>query len=135
VSVYLDASAFLKLYVAEPESDECAAVLRADGEWFSARHTVVEVRRNLSRRYSGRHQDEARSQFARDWARTNVLEMDVPTCDAAASLAELTGLRTLDALHLAAAAAVTESGSAAFLTYDRRQAEAARSLGWTVLGV
>lgn len=42
-------------------------------------------------------------------------------------------MRTLDALHLAVAQRV--GGSAlAFLTYDLRRAQAARSLGFTVLG-
>jgi predicted nucleic acid-binding protein len=47
--------------------------------------------------------------------------------------AALTGVRTLDALHLAAAQRV---GGAAvpFLTFDVRQAQAARGLGLTVVG-
>jgi predicted nucleic acid-binding protein len=51
----------------------------------------------------------------------------------AAAIAELTGVRTLDALHLAAAQRV---GGAAvpFLTFDVRQAQAARGLGLTVVG-
>lgn len=52
----------------------------------------------------------------------------------AADIAETTGARTLDTLHLAAASRV---GSQAinFLTYDRRQAQVARAMGLTVLGV
>ncbi|HJP65753.1 MAG TPA: type II toxin-antitoxin system VapC family toxin [Actinomycetota bacterium] len=134
MSVYVDASAFMKLYVEEPESDSCGAILQADPHWFSARHTVVEVRRNLWRRFSGPASADARGQFDRDWARTNVLELDAATCDAAARIAELTCLRTLDALHLGAAGAIAESGDVSMLTYDVRQAEAARSFGWTVLG-
>jgi uncharacterized protein len=54
-------------------------------------------------------------------------------CDTAAGIAELTGVRALDALHLAAAQRI---GGAAvpFLTFDVRQAQAARSLGLTVVG-
>ena len=49
-----------------------------------------------------------------------------------ADIAELTGARTLDALHLAAAQRV--GGSAVgFVTFDLRQAQAARILGMTVL--
>jgi predicted nucleic acid-binding protein len=51
----------------------------------------------------------------------------------AAAIAELTGARTLDALHLAAAQRV--GGPAVpFLTFDVRQARAARGLGLTVVG-
>jgi hypothetical protein len=48
----------------------------------------------------------------------------------AAAIAEVTGARTLDALHLAAAQRV---GGAAvpFLTFDLRQAQPARGLGLT----
>ncbi len=42
-------------------------------------------------------------------------------------------VRTLDALHLAAARRLGP-GSTCLLTFDIRQAQAARSLGMTVLG-
>ena len=62
-----------------------------------------------------------------------IVELDETTCESAAAIAEVTGVRTLDALHLACAARL--GGTAlAFLTYDLRQAQAARSLGYTVLG-
>lgn len=46
---------------------------------------------------------------------------------------EQTGVRTLDAMHLGAA---TRLGTAlTFLTFDVRQAVAARALGFAVVGV
>jgi uncharacterized protein len=42
-------------------------------------------------------------------------------------------VKTLDALHLAAAQRVG-GPELTFVTFDERQAEAARSLGWTVVG-
>ena len=59
--------------------------------------------------------------------------LDETTCETAAGIAEMTGVRTVDALHLAAAQRI---GGAAvpFLTFDVRQAQAARSLGLTVVG-
>ena len=41
-------------------------------------------------------------------------------------------MRTLDAIHLAAAQRVSEPG-VSFLTFDLRQAQAARALGLTVV--
>ena len=71
--------------------------------------------------------------FAADLESISLVELDATTCDAAAAVAEVTGARTLDALHLAAAQRV--GGTALpFVTYDVRQAQAARSLGFTVLG-
>ena len=50
------------------------------------------------------------------------------TREPAATIAEATGVRTLDALHLAAAQRVSEPG-VTFLTLDLREAQAARALG------
>lgn len=133
MSQYVYASALLKLYVEEPESDACERLMNADPEWLSARHTEVEVRRNLARLLGSRALAVARRQFAADWRRTHVVELDGATCRLAAELAEATGARTLDALHLGAAQRVG-GGSLPLLTYDLRQARVARSLGWTVLG-
>lgn len=63
----------------------------------------------------------------------NVVELDATTCESAAAVAEITGSRSLDALHLAAA--VRANGRASTLvTFDARQAAAARALGLRVLG-
>jgi len=55
------------------------------------------------------------------------------TCESAATIAETTGLRTLDAFHLAAAQRIAAPG-VAVLTFNLRQAQAARTLGLAVLG-
>ena len=53
--------------------------------------------------------------------------------DLAATFAEQTGVRTLDALHLGAAYRL--GTAVAFLTFDVRQGVAARQLGFRVVGV
>ena len=132
MTLYVDASAVVKLYVQEPESMDAAVHLR--GQWTTGRHTLVEVRRTLARSLSGSELQIARDRFADDWARTSIIELDGGVCDRAAELAESTGVRSLDAIHLAAAELVGASEHR-FVTFDRRLAEAARSLGWDVLGV
>jgi predicted nucleic acid-binding protein len=132
VSLYVDSSALLKRYVDEPDSDDAEALLRSDPSLLTARHTIVEVRRSLARLLDERDAAAARSAFNRDLRSFAIVELDEVTCESAAAIAELTGARTLDALHLAAAQRI---GSAApFLTFDVRQAQAARSLGLTVVG-
>ena len=75
----------------------------------------------------------ARSAFTQDLRVFSIVELDEVTCETAAAIAEMTRVRTLDALHLAAAQRV--GGSAVpFLTFDLRQAQAARTLGLIVLG-
>lgn len=133
MSLYADSSALLKRYVAEPDSDAADALLRSDPSLLTARHTIVEVRRNLARMIAGRSLAAARAQLARDLDLISIVELDEATCERAAAVAEVTGVRTLDALHLAA---VQRAGGPAvpFLTFDVRQAQAARALGLTVLG-
>jgi predicted nucleic acid-binding protein len=133
VSLYVDSSALLKRYVAEPDSEAAESLLRSDPSLLTARHTLVEVRRNLARLLDEPDAAAMRSAFARDLEALSIVELDSATCEGAAAIAEVTGARTLDALHLAAAQRV---GGAAvpFLTFDLRQAQAARSLGLTVFG-
>jgi uncharacterized protein len=102
--------------------------LRNDSVQVTPRHTIAEVRRNLACLPSA-----ARSAFAADVRALSIVELDEVTCEAAATVAEVTGVRTLDALHLAAAQRV--GGPAVpFLTFDVRQAQAARAVGLTVVG-
>lgn len=133
MSLYVDSSALLKRYVDEPDSDAADSLLRSDPALLTARHTIVEVRRNLARLLTGRDLAAARSAFAGDLEALSIVELDEVTCEAAATVAEVTGVRTLDALHLAAAQRV--GGPAVpFITFDARQAQAARALDMTVLG-
>jgi hypothetical protein len=133
VTLYADASALLKRYVDEPESDAAEELLSSDPQLVTGRHTLVEVRRNLARLVAPEKLSTAKARFLEDARSLSILELDTATCDAAAAIAELTGVRTLDALHLAAAQRL--GGTALpFLTYDVRQAQAARSLGFTVVG-
>lgn len=131
MSKYVDASAIVKLYVQESDSEQAAELLR--GPWATGRHTLVEVRRALAETLDGEELEIARERFAKDWGMTFVVELDDVTCENAAQLAESTGARTLDALHLGAAETLGE-GKLPFVTFDRRLAGAARSLGWQVLG-
>ncbi len=133
MTLYVDSSALLKRYVDEPDSDVAERYLHGDTDWLTARHTWVEVRRNLARLLTGVALEEARAQFEQDFRRTLVVELDATTCEAAATIAEITGARTLDALHLAALRRVSEAG-VSLLSFDIRQAQAARRLGITVIG-
>jgi uncharacterized protein len=133
VSLYLDSSALLKRYVDEPDSADCERILAADAIWITGRHTWVEVVRNLARLVSGREQARLLRAFRDDWNRINVVELDQTTIDGAAEIAKAYGVRTLDALHLAAAQRVGGT-SVPFVTFDVRQAQAARAMGMTVLG-
>lgn len=132
---YVDSSALVKRYVREPDSDAAERLLWADPEWVTAGHTLVEVRRTLALRLEDAPEllPRARTAFERDWAKLHVVAVDENTCARAADIAEVTGARTLDALHLAAA---HRAGAPALriVTFDTRMAQAARGLGWSVAG-
>jgi len=114
--------------MAEDESDACERILRADPSWVTGRHTWVEVLRNLAKLLRGTERTRLKAAFRSDWSRMYLVELDATTCERAGDLAETLQVRSLDALHLAAA---ERAGGAAlrFVTYDLRQAQAARSLG------
>jgi predicted nucleic acid-binding protein len=132
VSSYADTSALLKRYVEEPDSDLADELLTGGGELVTGRHTIVEVRRNLARLLSGTAVSESRAAFATDLRSFSIIELDAATCELAATIAEQTGARTLDALHLGAARRL---GTAlTFITFDVRQAQIARTLGFRVAG-
>jgi predicted nucleic acid-binding protein len=128
VTQYVDSSALLAALLDEPMTDRVQTLLDADPDWLTGRHTFVEVRRNLARTIAPIDLDSARADFAVYWARTMIVELDAVTCDLAAQVTEATGVRTLDALHLAAARRVGGS-EIAVLTLDRRLRDAARTLG------
>jgi predicted nucleic acid-binding protein len=133
VRVYAESSAVLKLHIDEPESDRAQALLEGV-HWASGRHTYVEVRRNLARLLSGPSLDDARASFVSSWGDVEVVDLAEAVVEHAAEMAERTGARALDALHLGAASAAGADDGLPIVTFDRRLADAARSMGWTVLG-
>jgi predicted nucleic acid-binding protein len=132
VTLYVDSSALLKRYVDEPDSDRAVELLVSDPVLVTGRHTVVEVRRNLAQLLGPPEASAARASFATDLGAFAIVEIDAATCELAATIAEQTGVRTLDALHLGAARRLGTAIS--FLTFDVRQAVVARTLGFGVVG-
>ncbi len=133
MTTYVDSSAFLKRYVNEPDSDLATALLATDTVLVSSWITLVEVRRNLARLLSGKALEGARRQLMTDLDSFALVVVDEVTCTMAAAIAEDLGVRSLDSLHLACAQRLLVP-SMPFVTFDRRQAQAARALGFTVLG-
>ncbi len=119
--VYLDASALVKLVVREPESTVLAEFLRDHSDRVSSALALTEVPRALRRAGFG----TAERRRAREvLTRVALVEVDRRVLAAAAVLDPPT-LRTLDAIHLAAALTLRDD-LAALVTYDRRLAAAAK---------
>ena len=103
MTLYADSSALLKRYVDEADSARAVEMLASDSLLVTARHTVIEVRRNLGRLLTGDDLTVARRDFQVDLEAFAIVELDAATCELAATIAEQTGVRTLAVLHLGAA--------------------------------
>ena len=124
-ALYLDASAIVKTVVDEPESRALARLLRRFPIHVSCSLARAEVLRAVRR-----HGAEALGRSHEAMRRLVLVGVDDALLVSAGML-EPESLRTLDAVHLAAALAVVDD-LAAVVTYDRRMAEAAEHLGLAV---
>lgn len=132
MTLYVESSALLKRYVDEHDSVVAVDLMSTDPVLVTCRITEVEVRRNLTRLLQGDDLTLARRQFAQDLDAFALVAVDATTCNEAARVAESTLCRSLDALHVAAA--LRAGPTTTFLTFDQRQAQAARSAGLPVVG-
>ena len=132
MTLYVDSSALVKRYVSEHDSDTAERLMASDPVLVTGRITEIELRRNLTRLLDRKDLISARRQLQADLNSFAIIDIDSVTCNMAAGIAEQTLCRSLDSLHVAAARRSGES--TAFLTFDLRQAQAARSVGLTVIG-
>jgi len=122
VTVYLDASAIVKLVALEAETAPLVAYLAEHPSQATSVVGLVELRRAAARRPgvpSGRVEAVC--------SRIAAIALDAAVAGVAGTV-EPPALRTLDAVHLASAAALADDLEA-LVTYDRRLAEAAVTLG------
>lgn len=133
MTTYVDSSALLKRYVDEPDSSVAETLLAADPVLVTSWLTLVEVRRTLARLLEPTQLIAARRQVHLDLDEFALVSVDPVVCEAAANIGEQLGVRSLDAIHLASAQRL-QVPNLTFVTFDLRQAQAARSLGFTVRG-
>ena len=123
--VYLDSSALVKLVIAEPESPALRRYLGGEPERASCALARVEVLRAVRG-----HGSAALTRARRLLQRLNLVQIDEELLDAAAAL-DPRVLRSLDAIHLAAAH-LFAGELTALVTYDRRMTAAAALVDLTV---
>jgi len=133
MTTYVDSSALTKLYVDEPASALAVEILSVDPVLATSMLSFVEVRRALARHFTGINLVRARELFEADLDRMALIEPTESIWNYAADIAEELGVRSLDAVHLAVAKRL-EVASLRFVTFDIRQAQAARLLGLNVVG-
>ncbi len=133
MATYVDSSALLKRYVDEPDSVIAERLLLSDPVLITSWLTFIEVHRNLARLHTPPALATAKEQFRADLESIAVMAVDETVCRNAAQIGEHLGVRSLDAIHLASAQRLAVA-SLPFVTFDLRQAQVARSLGFSVLG-
>jgi predicted nucleic acid-binding protein len=124
---YLDASALVKLAVHEPESAALEAAVRQRDALITSTVGAIELQRALAR---------TRKAGAIEQASAVLDAMFLADVTAAvrsrAGRLEPASLRTLDAIHVATALSLVLP-DLEFVTYDDRQAAAARACGLSVV--
>jgi hypothetical protein len=118
----------VKRYVAEPGSDVVRSAMQAAGGWFMCRVGFVETARAVGLVAGGK----VVQRFTQEWPAFSVVEVDQDLAERAAELATAGDLRSLNALHLAAALLLPRA-ELRVATWDRRLHVAARDQGLPVL--
>jgi uncharacterized protein len=139
--IYFDTCALLKLIREDAQSDALGAFIdvRPATRWASceiARTELARTIRRVNHDDRGRLIDEPRlraelSYAERIWESLDLIAVSTRMLTEAAAI-EQPFLRTLDAIHLAAAVSMRPALSA-FVTYDKRLAAAAQEAGLPVL--
>ena len=129
-AVYLDTSAAVKLFKAEPESAALEQWLAGYGAALvlTCDLTRCELRRALHATGVGPDSYQEAEKWLADCA---LIRLTRTLCDRAGSLAPGAALRSLDALHTAAALSLGQA-LAAFVAYDQRLIDAAKQVGLPV---
>ena len=106
MNLYLDASALVKRYVAEPGSELVREDMQRADAWFMCRIGFVETARAVES-VAG---PAAARRFRDEWPAFAVVDVDQDLVEDAWLLAVRHGLPSLDSLHLAAALLLPRDG-------------------------
>jgi predicted nucleic acid-binding protein len=136
VTLYLDTSSLVKLYVTEPGSDVVRKLVDAATVVATSSIAYTETRAALARRRRERALRPAafaaaKKTFEGDWPNYFTVDLTPTVCREAGDLAERYRLRAYDSVHLAAFAEVArEAGvrDTRFSSFDDALNRAARAL-------
>jgi predicted nucleic acid-binding protein len=134
MTLFIESSALLKRYVDEPESTMVMAAMATDDVWVASELAHSEAALALCYvNVTEADAATARRHLDEDWRRFRAVAADRQCLLRAVEIGCSHRVRMLDAIHLAAADLLPRPVT--FLTFDRRQAGAARALGFEVAGV
>jgi uncharacterized protein len=136
VTLYLDSSSLVKIFVDEDGSEEVRALVSRSDFQITSVVSLAEVRSALARMRREKALTpakfaEAKRSFAEDWSSVVSIEVSGALAQRAGDLAEKHGLRGFDSIHLATFAHLLErcEDDVEFSSFDKRMVAAARRLG------
>ena len=137
-STYWDTSAFAKLVLRDEEgADVASATFDESEEVATSALTIPEAYSAIAkaaRMGELQEQDAARAVelLRQRFDEFDSLGIDLPLLERAAQITLSQNVSAADAIHLASALRISPDYSFTFVTWDRRQAVAARALGFNV---
>ncbi len=132
MTLAVDASALVKRYLREPGRDLVIETMGDDSVWCASALARTEAMVALHRVAIGPHQQrELWAELREDWDAFVVVPVDDQCQARAVEIGAAFGVRTVDAIHLAAADRLPRPVS--YLTFDRQQIPAAAALGLDVI--
>lgn len=134
MTLALDTTALLARYLDGPARPVILEAMRADHDWCASALALSEVLMLVDRLGDDPDRtDELRRAVRDDWERIHVVPLDQRCLDRASELGRTQPLRTVDALHLAAADRLPQP--VRFATFDPAQIPVALALGFDVVSI
>ena len=136
MTLYLDTSSLVKLYVDEPDSDTVRKLVASAAIVSTATIAYIETRAALARRRRERALRpaalaSAKKTFEAEWPRYFSIEVTSALCREAGAFAERYRLRAYDSVHLAAFAEIARAAGVReteFSSFDNALNRAASAL-------
>jgi predicted nucleic acid-binding protein len=130
--LFLDATALLARYLEGPEQAIVLAAMADDHEWCASALALTEALVVIDRVCADADEaDQLRRALRDDWERMAIVPVDQLCLDRAAELGRTQPVRTIDAIHLAAADRLPKPLT--YATFDSSQILAALGLGFEVV--
>ncbi len=134
MTLFLDSTALLARYLEGPSQQVTLAAMRDDTDWCAAALALSEALMVVDRLGDDpARTDELRRAMRDDWERIHVVPVDQRCLDRAAELGRTQPVRTVDAIHLAAADRLPRPLT--YLTFDPAQIPVAVALGYDVASI
>ena len=131
MTVALDSSGLLARYLSGPAGDATRTAMCGDADWCASALALTEALMVVDQLDADpTEREDLRRALRDDWERVHVVPVDGRCLDRAAELGRTQPLRTVDAIHLAAADRLPRPVT--YVTFDPRQIPVALALGFDV---